>query len=265
MKEGLVSIAAAEAIDRQSPTPYYRQLFDVLERRITSKNIESGERLPSENELCTEFGLSRATVRQALKLLESKGLAHRIPGRGVFASEPSADRGWVIQGEQGFLENALGHQNRPVTTQVLRSGPVVLPESACRALELPEGTRGFELVRVRSVDGIPAVYSINYSPPAVAPVIAGAQEVLAGQASLSALLTGAGYGLGGANRTIRAVNPTWEIAQALNVTDASPLLRIHSTSWTTAGERFDVYETWVRSEIVPLEVNVSSLDLSSGR
>ncbi|WP_437773554.1 GntR family transcriptional regulator [Arthrobacter sp. KNU40] len=260
-----MSITAAEAIDRLSTTPYYRQLFDVLERRIASKDIEAGERLPSENELCTEFGLSRATVRQALKLLESSGLAHRIPGRGVFASEPSTDRGWVIQGQQGFLENAIGHQNRPVTTQVLRSGPVVLPESACRSLELPEGTRGFELVRLRSLDGIPALYSINYSPPTVAAIIAGATEVLAGQASLSGLLASAGYGLGGANRTIRAVNPTPEIANALNVTDSSPLLRIQSTSWTTGGERFDVYETWVRSEIVPIEVNVSSVDLSTGR
>jgi GntR family transcriptional regulator len=265
MKEGLVSVAAAEPIDRQSPTPYYQQLFDVLERRIAAKDIAAGERLPSENELCTEFGLSRATVRQALKLLESRGLAHRIPGRGVFASEPTADKGWVIQGQQGFLENAITHQNRHVTTQVLRSGPVILPDSACRSLEIPEGTRGFELVRLRSLDGTPAVYSINYSPPAVAPVVAGAQEVLSGQASLSELLAGAGYGLGGANRTIRAVNPAPEIAKALNVTDSSPLLRIQSTSWTARGERFDVYETWVRSEIVPLEVNVSTVDLTAGR
>jgi GntR family transcriptional regulator len=265
MKEGLVSVAAAETIERQSPTPYYQQLFEVLERRIGSKSIEAGERLPSENELCTEFGLSRATVRQALKLLESRGLAHRIPGRGVFASEPTADKGWVIQGAQGLLENAIGHQNRHVTTQVLRSGPVVLPESACRSLEVAEGSRGFELVRLRSLDGTPAVYSINYSPPTVAPIVAGAQDVLSGQASLSELLTGAGYGLGGASRIIRAVNPAPEIAKALNVTDSSPLLRIQSTSWTTHGERFDVYETWVRSEIVPLEVNVSTVDPAVGR
>lgn len=257
-----MSIGSVETIDRQSPTPYYRQLFDVLEQRITSNRIQAGERLPSENDLCVEFGLSRATVRQALSLLESKALARRVPGRGVFAIEPASGRGWVIQGQQGFLENAISHQNRSVVTQVLRSGFVTLPDTACRALELPEGSEGFELVRLRSIDGIPAVYSINYSPPKVAAIIADAAEVLTGKASLTELLTRSGYGSGGANRIIRSVLPTPEIAKILGVGESSPLLRVHSTSWAVNDEKFDVYETWVRSEIVPLEVSVSTVEIA---
>lgn len=245
-----------EVIDRTSPVPYYQQLVDVLEKRLESGRIALGERLPSEKELGTEFGLARATVRQALQALEARGLVQRIANRGVFASKPAAHQSWTIQGPEGFLENAIGHQNRSVTTQVLRHGQVTLPAAAAHSLGLPEGTSGFELVRVRSLDGTPALFSTNYSPPAIAALVAQAPDVLAGTASFSELLSSAGYSLGGAHRTIYAASPTAEIAEALGISAAVPLLRIRSVSWTRAGVKYDLYETWVHSDVVPLEVDV---------
>ena len=256
----MATLAHAESIDRQSSVPYYEQLASALEQRISAGQIIAGARLPSENELCTEFSLSRATVRQALRHLESRGFAHRVPGRGVFASEPGGDHGWVIQGPEGFLENAIGHQNRSVTTRALRSGAISLPAHACRALEVPEGTVGFELVRLRTLDGTPALYSVNYSPPDLIAVLAGAHDVLAGRASLTQLLASAGYQLGEAHRAVRAVAASEEIARHLAVSPETPLLHIRSTSWTSEGRRYDVYDTWVRSDVIPLEINVVTTD-----
>ena len=252
-------------IDRQSEVPYYQQLARFLEDRIAAGVIARGTRLPSENELSTEFGLSRATVRQALQYLESRGAAQRIPKRGVFASEPPDGTGWVIQGKEGFLENAMSHQHRTVTTRVLRSGTTALSDDVCQALQLPDGAIGFELVRVRSLDGMPALFSTNYSPPILVPVLAGAADVLEGRASLTTLLSNAGFVLGGANRTIRALHPTQEIAGALEIDAGEPMLCIRSTSWTMDGLRYDLYDTWVRSDVVPLEVNVRTVDLGVGR
>jgi GntR family transcriptional regulator len=249
----------AVAVDRQSPTPYYQQLYAVLEHRIKSGQIGVNVRLPSENELCNEFGLSRATVRQSLQLLESRGLVYKVANRGVFVTESSEDRGWLIQGTQGFLENAISHQNRSVSTDVLQSGTVRLPAIACRELLVPEGSEGFELVRRRSLEGVPALFSINYLPPAVAPIVGAARDVLTGHASLSELLAGAGYALAGAHRVIRAMKPTSEVVEHLQIRRSEPLLNIRSTSWNVKGERYDMYETWVRSDVVPLEVNVSAV------
>ncbi len=249
-----------DVIERQSETPYYQQLSDLLERRLASGQIVADARLPSENALCKEFGVSRATVRQALQLLESRGLVYRVPNRGVFAGDRGAEHGWLIQGRQGFLENAITHQNRSVTTRVIRSGYAVLPAIVCRELRLPEGTEGFQLVRVRFLDGSPAVFSINYIPPSVAGFVARAADVLAGSASLSDLLTRSGYPLAGAYRSIRAVPPTAEIANALGIRKTTPILQVRSTSWSSGGLRYDVYETYVRTDVVPLEVNVSAVD-----
>jgi GntR family transcriptional regulator len=246
-------------IDRMSATPYYQQLSDLLESRIATQQIEAGARLPSENDLCIEFGLSRATVRQALQLLETRGYATRVNGRGVYAIKPKSSHGWMIQGVEGFLENAMGHQNRAVSTQVLVHGTETLPGFACASLNLPAESEGYVLTRLRCLDGKPALYSINYSPPFLIATIEAADQVLAGKASFSELAAKAGYALGGASRTIRAVAANGDMARHLQIKKGAALLHIRSISWTTEGQRFDIYDTWVCSDTLPLEVNVSTV------
>lgn len=250
---------AGAPIERQSETPYYQQLSDALESRLASGEIKPDSRLPSESQLCAEFGLSRATVRHALRHLEARGMVYRIANRGVFAGNRHGQHGWVIQNAEGFLENAITHQNRSVTTNVVRSGYQVLPAFAAEELGLPAGTQGFELVRVRYLDGQATVFSTNYLPPSVAGIVESASDALNGTASLSQLLHRSGYVLAGANRFVRAVMATPEIAAALGISAHEPLLQVRSTSWRADGSRFDVYETYVRTDIVPLEINVRAL------
>ncbi len=87
-----------EVIRRDSPTPYHRQLTDILEQRILDGVIEEKSRLPSELELADRFGLSRSTVRQALQALVARGYAVRIVNRGHFASTPPQEHGWIDPG-----------------------------------------------------------------------------------------------------------------------------------------------------------------------
>ena len=60
---------------------------------IVSGEIRPGQRLPSERDLCTEFGVSRPTVREALRALEALGLVEIRPGAkgGAFAVQPGED------------------------------------------------------------------------------------------------------------------------------------------------------------------------------
>ncbi len=71
-------------IDKSLKIPYYFQLYSNILNRIKSNDFTDGERLPNEMDLCKEFGVSRITVRQALKDLESDGLIVRERGRGTF-------------------------------------------------------------------------------------------------------------------------------------------------------------------------------------
>ena len=68
--------------------PLYHQLRELLGEKIESGEWASGHRLPGEYDLAVEFGVSRATVRQAMQLLENQGLVERIQGRGTFVGRP---------------------------------------------------------------------------------------------------------------------------------------------------------------------------------
>ncbi|MFT4224801.1 GntR family transcriptional regulator [Micropruina sp.] len=245
-------------IERQSEVPYYQQLARTLEERLQSGQIAPNARLPSENALCQEFGLSRATVRQALQQLEAQGMVRRVTNRGVFASSQEVQLGWTIQDSE-FLENALTHQNRSVSTQVIRSGPETLPSFAQQGLGLPVDAEGFSLTRLRFLDGVPTVFSTNYFPQRVGAVVAQATDTLAGTGSLTSLLRAAGYRLQGVHRFVSAVLPPTEVAEALQIAPGTPLVRIRSTSWTSDGYCFDVYETYVNTDVVQLELAIAAV------
>jgi len=242
-------------IERDSPTPYYEQLYDALLDRIHSGEIAPGERLPGESELHRSYGLSRATVRQALDLLESNGYAQKVARRGYFVIGPSATQGWIIEGPGGFLDNGIGHGNARVSTTVIDSGEHPLPDEATAALRVPRGSRGFILDRVRRVDGQVALFSTNFTPPAVMPVVAAASGVLQGDSSLTAALAAAGYLAAGARRVIHAVGVPERISGFLDLPAGAPVMLIRSTTWDKSLAPYDYYETWLRTDVIPLEVD----------
>ena len=69
----------------------YKTIVDQIQQKIISGELRPGERLPSERELADAFGVGRPTVREATKVLESKGLLEMRRGAGVFVSPAIQD------------------------------------------------------------------------------------------------------------------------------------------------------------------------------
>ena len=81
--------AVGTANDR-GPVP--RNVVEHLQGLILQGELKSGERLPAQRELAEQLGVSRPSLREALTVLETKGLVTVRPGSGVFVSKP-AERG----------------------------------------------------------------------------------------------------------------------------------------------------------------------------
>ena len=74
-------------IDRDSPIPIYHQLKSLILEQVESGLWRSGDRIPTEQELCQLYDISRSPVRQALNQLAREGVLTRHPGRGTFVNE----------------------------------------------------------------------------------------------------------------------------------------------------------------------------------
>jgi DNA-binding GntR family transcriptional regulator len=71
-------------IDRKSFRPAYIQLVNILSDQIGSGEFRSGQRLPSESQLCERYGVSPMTVRRAINILVDQGLVTTAQGKGTF-------------------------------------------------------------------------------------------------------------------------------------------------------------------------------------
>jgi GntR family transcriptional regulator, transcriptional repressor for pyruvate dehydrogenase complex len=62
----------------------YSDIVDYLQKLILEGHLKPGDKLPSERELCDQFGVSRWVLREAIKVLSDRGLILIQPGRGSF-------------------------------------------------------------------------------------------------------------------------------------------------------------------------------------
>lgn len=75
---------------KKESAPYYLQIAGDLRAGIAAGNYAPGRPLPTENDLMRQWGVSRITVRSALKLLSQDGVIYRLPAKGTFVSDPQA-------------------------------------------------------------------------------------------------------------------------------------------------------------------------------
>jgi len=83
-------------------TRTYTVVLDWLEERLRAGEISVGDRLPGERHLAEEFGISRASVREAFRILAAMGLVRSATGSGpnsgaIVISDPSAALGWALR------------------------------------------------------------------------------------------------------------------------------------------------------------------------
>lgn len=80
-----------EKIDKADIIPRYHQLKEILRNQILSQDLLVGDKLPAERKLMQKYGLSQATVRQALSGLVQEGLLYREQGKGTFVLKKSGN------------------------------------------------------------------------------------------------------------------------------------------------------------------------------
>src|ERR1700759_598307 len=79
----------------ESHVPKYAQIADIFRQRITRGLWTKGFRLPANEELAEEFGVSRVTIRQAVDLLSRDGVIEAQQGKGTFVTGTLKQDRWL--------------------------------------------------------------------------------------------------------------------------------------------------------------------------
>ncbi len=240
-------------IDRSSPVPYYFQLAELLEHEIAQGHWAAAERLPSEAELCEHFQLSRTTVRQALGRLEQEGLIRRLKGRGSYVADAHR-RSWMLQSPEGFFQIESTRLGRPVSSRILRLGRGPLPMWATDSLGLRERAPGVTLERLRSVDGLVAMYVVNHLTADLADAVLSMTDP--NESLYGRLKEKTGIEVAAAHRTLEAVHVGERLGALLELESSAPAVAIHSVSWDQTGRAFDCYGAWVRTDRMTIDIDV---------
>jgi GntR family transcriptional regulator len=152
-------LPAQQEIDAGSFTPAYYQLARILYVRIMDGELRPGDRVPSENELSAEFGLSRMTARKAISILTDEGLVRRDKGRGTFVNKPRVEGGYFLIPDfhDEMRKQGLSSEVSLLGVKVVRAG-----RTAADRLGIRKGERVIFLERVLEADGEPMVYDRKY-------------------------------------------------------------------------------------------------------
>jgi GntR family transcriptional regulator len=222
--------------------PHYRRIEQALRERIGT--LKPGERLPSDADLRTEFGVSRMTARNAMQRLVDEGLIARQPGRGSFVAEPPAHRraNRLMTFTQEMLRRGLVPSSRLLARTVRKA---TAAEAA--ALGLADGEPVVHLRRLRCADERPMAFESTVLIGACADVVLVADLE---HGSLHEALLRAGFALRRGTGTIEAEAATDEDARWLDLESGHPLLverrviadghgrRIEATESRYPGDRY---------------------------
>lgn len=113
-------------LDRKSSIPLYQQIESDILARISSGEWPIGSQLPSEFDLCDEYGSSRITLRQALSKLENEGFIEKSRGRGTYVkTKPSITTQDLFIPQVGIKrESDIKSQNIKISVQT-KNNPIV--------------------------------------------------------------------------------------------------------------------------------------------
>lgn len=136
-----------------SKTPLYRQLEALLRSMILDEGVYApGDILPSENQLINQFGVSRTTVRLAIKELEQEGLVRREQGLGTIVCDPKFVH--PLFSATSFTDDIITKGGKPGSITLL-AAEVIPDKREQGTLRLASKETVIKLERVRLVNDMP--------------------------------------------------------------------------------------------------------------
>ena len=149
-----------------APAPLYEQIKQQILLKINDGVWQAGDKVPSENQLVRDIGVSRMTVHRALRELTQEGQLVRVQGTGTFVAERRAP---VELMELRNIADEITEKGGRHSAQLELLRRETASDTIARALQIEPGQEVFHSVLVHLADGKPLQVEDRYVNPALAP------------------------------------------------------------------------------------------------
>ena len=153
-----------KTVDRFNQEKLYLQLTRIFLNQITSGQWEIDCQIPTEEELYREYGVSKITVRQAIKNLAGDGYLLKIQGKGTFVTSGDQSSGFAMKTR--FTEDMFGKEVQ-VKREVVARGVQSAENTAREYLKTQEEI--YRIISQRVVEGEPISLDELYIPVSMLP------------------------------------------------------------------------------------------------
>ena len=227
-------------INKSNDIPLYIQLKNLILTKIKSNEYPSNLPIPSERQLADELSISRMTVRQAYRLLETEGLLYRVKGKGTYASMPVFEQKNIMS----FTTFVKDKGFTPITK-------ILVYESSyggeyLKNIFSPAGsTEFYHIKRLRLADDVPLAIEDVYIPSIMCP---GAKSSDFLGSLHEYLLAKHDRRIVKADSTITAVLPDGEQKALFQLNKTIPLLSVTSLNYDQRGSKIYYESSFYRSD-----------------
>jgi GntR family transcriptional regulator len=207
-------------VDRFNQEKLYIQLARILQELIVSGQWKLDERIPSEDELCSRFHVSKTTVRQAISNLAAEGYLLKIQGKGTFVTADQPTVSFVMKTRP--TEEPFGREAD--AKRVFISKAEEEPSAAVRAFLRTEG-RVLHLRSTTTVAGRTAYLQDSFVPLEILPDVEGRD--VAGRSLYEILQQRGRRKIFKVIQTVEIGRAAGEAARELELEDGMPVLLVH--------------------------------------
>lgn len=230
-------------LDRQSVVPLYYQIQQFLLEQIHSGVFKPGEAISSEQEISAQMGVSRMTVRQALKSLCSEGVLYSQRGKGTFVSANKLEKSFRVV--LSFTEEMRNGGSRP-SSKLLSFDIAQVDVKTAEALRIRTNEKVIRLRRLRLADGIPMAIEWSHLPVEVCPDLL---ETFNPRTSLyEKLARHYGIHIAVTEEVAEAAVANAEESRLLKIGKGSPVFHLERTSYLHDGKPVEYVNSTYRGD-----------------
>lgn len=242
---------ARQSVDfSRSAVARYLQLAGLFRRRIASGQWAIGQQIPTVDELVAECGVARATIRQALDLIEAEGLIERHRAKGTFVIRQPQHQIWceVATDWSGLLMSREG-----AVIKVLSDERGIQPSHIPHPIGEPAPSYR-HLRRLHSRDGVPFLITELFVDERLSGRIT--DEALVTKTALRLLADIPGLQIKDARQTLTIGTADMEIAQRLQLPLNAPVACVHRSVAEQAGCLVFIGEGIYRGDVVRIDMKL---------